>query len=476
MHSLMAQHVADVESVRNQIKALYEKRKRVQIYHGSTHSTRPQSFKKDEMINMSTFNRVLEVNQKQRYALVEPNVPMDQLVDTVLPYGLVPPVVMEFPGITVGGGVQGGAGESSSFRWGLFHECFEEFELILGNGEVLRVSRTQNSDLFWGTICSYGSLGIMTLAKLKLIPAKRFVHLKYRRTNGFAETLQLIEEETKKRNSEYIDGIMFNETCGTVMTGYLSDTRNNLPVVTFAQERDEWFYIHAEKAMKQYKLWEEIVPIRDYFFRYNRGAFWMGKHAFHLLHIPFTRFTRFLLNRFLTTRAMYRTMHVTNIAQLYLIQDISLPKETTLQFLETIDREFAIYPLWLCPLKPGEDDKLSPACLSTDLVINVGVWGFLGSHVGTIALNRELERVIKDCGGRKVLYAHEYMPDKEFWKIYNHDWYKTLRRKYHAEDIFSDIHENTHVSTIPKPMLARGLLRLFFSSLKFPEERQKPIK
>ena len=44
-------------------------------------------------------------------ALVEPNVPMDRLVAATLQCGLIPPVVMEFPAITVGGGFTGTAGE-----------------------------------------------------------------------------------------------------------------------------------------------------------------------------------------------------------------------------------------------------------------------------------------------------------------------------------------------------------------------------
>lgn len=45
---------------------------------------------------------------------------MDRLVEETLKYGLIPPVVMEFPGITVGGGYSGTSGESSSFKHGFF--------------------------------------------------------------------------------------------------------------------------------------------------------------------------------------------------------------------------------------------------------------------------------------------------------------------------------------------------------------------
>lgn len=55
---------------------------------------------------------------------------MDRLVEATLRHGLVPPVVMEFPGIT--------AGESSSFRHGFFDESVGFVEMVLGNGDVVR--------------------------------------------------------------------------------------------------------------------------------------------------------------------------------------------------------------------------------------------------------------------------------------------------------------------------------------------------
>jgi FAD/FMN-containing dehydrogenase len=68
------------------------------------------------MVDISILSNVLQVDAENYVALVEPNVPMDRLVEATLAHGLVPPVVMEFPGITAGGGFSGTSGESSSFR------------------------------------------------------------------------------------------------------------------------------------------------------------------------------------------------------------------------------------------------------------------------------------------------------------------------------------------------------------------------
>lgn len=88
----------------------------------------------------------------------KPNVPMDKLVEATLEHGLIPPVIMEFPGITVGGGYAGSAGESSSFKYGYFDQTINSVEMILANGEVVNASKTTHPDLFKGAAGALGTL------------------------------------------------------------------------------------------------------------------------------------------------------------------------------------------------------------------------------------------------------------------------------------------------------------------------------
>src|SRR4051812_39021058 len=102
------------------------------------------------MVDTSGLSNVLKVDTESRTALVEPNVPMDSLVEATLKHGLIPPVVMEFPGITVGGGFAGTAGESSSFKYGFFDRIINWIEIVLANGEIVKASSTERPDLFYG--------------------------------------------------------------------------------------------------------------------------------------------------------------------------------------------------------------------------------------------------------------------------------------------------------------------------------------
>src|SRR3989338_6487956 len=210
------QHNFDVRNVQAQMKDFYARGQKVKIYHGSTTSSRAQKFEKDKFVDVSQLDRVIEINTIEQYILVEPNVPMDKLVEETLRHRLVPPVIMELPGITVGGGVQGGAGESSSFKHGLFHDTCLEYEIVLGNGDVVIASPTQNQDLFFGTACSYGSLGIITLVKLRLVPTKDFIHITYHTTKNFDKAVSLTEKKVNEA-VDFVDGIIFEENRGVVI-------------------------------------------------------------------------------------------------------------------------------------------------------------------------------------------------------------------------------------------------------------------
>jgi FAD/FMN-containing dehydrogenase len=123
-------------------------------------------------LRIAHLNHVLDIDTTAQIAIVEPNVPLDFLVGMTLEKGLMPLVVMEFPGITVGGGFSGASGESTGWREGLFDCCVDKIEMILGNGTVVKaVKGGMNSDLFDGARCTLGTLGVVTLLKVRLTQA-----------------------------------------------------------------------------------------------------------------------------------------------------------------------------------------------------------------------------------------------------------------------------------------------------------------
>ncbi|CAK4034091.1 Delta(24)-sterol reductase [Lecanosticta acicola] len=454
-------HNAALEKIAARVRHFHARKTPFRVYHGTANSTRKSPYRHDNTVDISGLNHILDIHSSssskresashgEPLVFVEPNVPMDQLVDETLKHGLLPPVVMDFPGITCGGGFAGTSGESSSFRHGLFDRTVKFVEMVLGNGDVVVASEDSCPDLFRGAASSFGTLGVVTMLGIALVPAKRFVSLTYVRISGMEEGLELVRREQEDEKLDYIDGIFFAKDRGVLCLGKLTDTMaaGTEEVKQFLRPQDDWFYMNAEKLVARRSRWTETIPIKDYLFRYDRGAFWMGKYTYQYFAVPFNWFTRWALSKWTHTRVMYHALHQSGLADKYIVQDVAVPYQHAARFLEYLDDEFRNYPIWICPLKLGgrEDGTTYGGLLgggggaptakddAENMVLNFGVWGpGPGKQSDFIAWNQAFEDQVQALRGRKWLYAHTYYTEEKFGQIYDKEKYDALRRKYHAE-------------------------------------------
>ena len=278
----MDSHEATVRKIRSRVEHYHQAKIAFRVYHGSTNSTRHAGFDQDAIVDVSSLNNVLSIDYKKKTALVEPNVPMDALVRETMKVGLLPPVVMEFPGITVGGGFVGTAGESSSFKYGFFDRTVLHAEVVLADGTLVTASNSENQELFEGLRGSFGTLGVLTMVEMQLVPLKKFVEVTYHPTFSFENATSTMQYHTSDLRNDYVDGVLFSKGAGVIVTGRLADTTDgsDIPIQRFSRPWDEWFWIHARSLGAKGIITKEFVPIEDYLFRYDRGAFWMGMYAY----------------------------------------------------------------------------------------------------------------------------------------------------------------------------------------------------
>lgn len=358
-----------------------------------------------------------------------------------LKQGFIPPVIPEFPDITVGGAFAGTAGESSSFKYGYFDRTVKSLEIILASGEITTASPTcDKKDLFNGAAGALGTLGVLTLFEIELIPAKEYVELTYIPVGNIQNALSTIEAcvNVKERPFDFADGIHLSKGLGVICVGHMTDICNK-PPQRFLGPWDPWFYMHAKsRAASGSKEIPHMdtIPLQDYLFRYDHCAFWMGRYY---LLFPFSflnnQFSRWFWDPFLRTRFLFQSMHLSNRSQKFIIQDFGPPSKTAGDFITYVDKKFEIYPLWLCPLKTGSEVNIQ-RIKNTDLTINIGVWDPGSDDFPTfVSQNRNLEQQLKELGGLKWLYAHTYYTADEFWDIYDKPEYDAVRKKYNAETL-----------------------------------------
>ncbi|ETN42959.1 uncharacterized protein HMPREF1541_02117 [Cyphellophora europaea CBS 101466] len=460
--SSMQPHNDFVKLLAEKVAELHASQTPFRIYHGNTNSTRTSTKTFQNSLDVSSLNHVLKVYPDTKKCICEPNVPMESLLWNTMRHKMMPPVVPEFRGITVGGAFAGTAGESSSFKHGFFDRCVTWFEMILADGTIVTASPSERPDLFHGAAGTFGTLGVITLLELDLIEAERHVELTYHPVTSISDAVSTISSLMEADKSgvspiAFLDGIMYSSTSGVVMSGtFLSELPSpDSAVTTFYAASDPWFYLHAQTRIAS-STKTDIIPLISYVFRYDRGAFWTGRHAFTYFMTPFNWVTRYLLDDFMNTRIMYHALHRSGLTNQFIIQDMATPASRMTEFSDWLDSPAGgcgeIYPRWLCPLKAGETVSMSPHLDSTtpkpaaqgrlengadDFLLNIGLWGPLPPSAAhnQLGVNRAIEKKLWELEGMKWLYAQTFYTEEEFWRIYDRKWYAKLRTKYHADGL-----------------------------------------
>ncbi|PWT76241.1 MAG: hypothetical protein C5B46_01485 [Proteobacteria bacterium] len=77
------------------------------------------------------------------------------------------------------------------------------------------------------------------------------------------------------------------------------------------------------------------------------------------------------------------------------------------------------------------------------LYVNFGFWDVVRDTEQRPPgyFNRLVERKVQEFGGIKSLYSDSFYPPDEFWRTYNGDAYRALKRKYDPKGAFKDLYQ-----------------------------------
>jgi glycolate oxidase len=129
------------------------------------------------LLSMVRMNRIVEIDEVDQVAIVEPGVINADLSRAVADVGLFyPPDPSSWELSTIGGNLSTNAGGLCCVKYGVTADFVRGLEVVLASGEVLRVGRrtakgVAGYDLTRLMVGSEGTLGVITQATLALRPA-----------------------------------------------------------------------------------------------------------------------------------------------------------------------------------------------------------------------------------------------------------------------------------------------------------------
>ena len=462
-HSRSADYGTRVETLRHDYLRIPEGAP-VRLAKKTSNLFRPRQHNHVPGLDVSSFDGVLDVDPVLNTADVQGMTTYEHLVDATLPYGLAPLCVPQLKTITLGGAVTGLGIESASFRNGSPHESVIEMDVMCGDGRVVTARRDpgdEHFELFQGFPNSYGSLGYALRLKIELEPVAPYVHLRHLRYASAVALAEAITQITDERahgghRVDFVDGVVFGADEHFLTLGEMVEAPPaGRPLAALPSDytgMDIYYQSLRERT-------EDLLTIRDYFWRWDTDWFWCSR-AFGVQNPVIRRAVPRAKRRSdtywklvaLDRRAGFSRRLDAALGRPpreHVVQDIEVPVMNLPRFLEFFHREIGISPIWVCPLRQRDPSahwplyQLEPRAT----YVNVGFWSTVplpfGTDPGQGRLNRRIEQVVTELGGRKSLYSTAYYARDEFDALYGAPSYRRLKTEYDPGGRLLDMYDKT---------------------------------
>ena len=376
------------------------------------------SYKKKYVNMVNPFDDIIELNTTTKVVHVGSMIEIGKLMNYLYPLGYALPVVPEYKSLTVGGLIVGGGGiSSSSFKYGYFHDHCIEYTIVLGNGEIIKVSKEHNTELFDALPLSYGTLGTIVDVKISIIKIKSNVLLEIENVISEKEVEMVVNNS---KHYDFIEAIMYSKDRIVMIKSKFVD-KLLYPVIDNAMWYDEYYYQYINNYSKK-SIRRCSMNGLEYYFRHDRGAYWisnslLGDHDIGRMINPF--FNHATDKHNISHRVLRQIFDYNKI----IMDDLMIESLLLSNVLSLIDSTYSIYPLWLCPFRMQNEDNL---------YINIGIYGSVAS----------LNERIQHNGFLKTFRGRIEMKNNEE----NRKRYNILRNTYHAEGAFPNIDEKVNIT------------------------------
>jgi FAD/FMN-containing dehydrogenase len=381
-------------------------------------------------VGLKDFNHVLSIDIQNQILEAEGLTTYETIVAHCIEHDLLPTVTPELKHITLGGAIVGIGIESTCHSRGFVHDGLIEADVLLPGGDVISCrADNEQADLFRALPNSYGTLGYILRAKVRLMPVKRYVQLTNLRFTDIDVYLVAMEEAVRRAKHTYIDGLFYSDR-ELYLT--LGDGVDEAPWVDDIYGTSIFYRTLRSRDVMYLKS-------EDYIFRYDPDWFWNIPETG-----PYRLFRRFAPKRLRSSGFYNRYVaHKHRLTQFFhipsdrsveqLIQDWEVPWDRAPGFvrylLDNIDIQRQ--PWVALPVRTPVSPTLYPI-RAEQLYLNIGCYCFARRPRvdEDYYYTRLLDGKCFALGGLKMLYSSTFLEKPAFDHIYNGEVYRALKQKY----------------------------------------------
>lgn len=325
------------------------------------------------------------------------------------------------------------------------HEMIESFDFITANGELLHVSRNNNSELFYTVPGSYGTLGFIVAIELRIVPIKPYVYVNYLPCYNQDELYETMKELTELNNPpDFLEAIVYSQKESVISFCYFRDANlmADWDKMNFVNSFwKPWYSLHMRSALKNGSF-SEYIPIRHFKHRFTKSIPYLYDYR--------SEFLKSSLMKKIVTPSIQRVL-VSNVTE----QDVIIPIDRMKEVTDKFHESFGIYPFFILPVAvcepfphegiiPNSFQKITGKCSSVYIRMTLsGIPQKIRNEKFWDAekVISEMETYIKGINGYIGLHVDSIVKGDDFLKISNHKTYDKLREEYNCIGAFPELYE-----------------------------------
>jgi FAD/FMN-containing dehydrogenase len=318
-----------------------------------------------------------------------------------------------------------------SFVHGGFHDTCLEYEVITAQGKVLHCTPdNENRLVFQMMHGSFGTLGVLSKLKFRLVPAKPFVHVTYASYPTLHAYKAAIWQHYERRDVDFMDGIIHAPDNYVLSLGRFVDAA---PYTN----RYDWLKVYYQSTARRR---EDYLRLPDYLFRYDNGV--TNVH-------PKTLLGRLLFGKFMHSAQILRLAERLHLLlpseRPDVIVDLLLPFSRLEAFMDWYRPAIGFFPLWCVPYRvPHRYEWLSPRAfegVDDELYVDLAIYG-LKQPAGR-NYYKEIEDALARVKGVKTLISYNYYERDAFWETWNLPNYQAVKAITDPRNLFRDVYSKT---------------------------------